>query len=161
MRRFHSASASLHRASFRWALGVSLVVLAAGCQSNAPRYPEDHLHFERIVEAVEALRTAYENQDLKALQALRAPSANLDQFERDAAKDFSTYDTIAFTLTIERLSIQGEQATVNVRWEGAWQHGPDDTLITDWGYGVFVWSGRQTVMLEHMTGNLPFGIANR
>ena len=140
---------------------MALALFAAGCQSDAPKHTEDHMRYERIIKAVEALRVAYENQDIKALQALHSPSTSLDQLERDAAKDFSAYDTISLTLTIERLYIQGEQATVTVRWEGAWQHGPDETLMTDRGYGVLVWSGLQTVLLEQMTGNLPFGIANR
>ena len=161
MRRSRPASASFHRAPFRWALCMGLVMFVAGCQSDAPKHSEDHMHLERIIKAVEALRAAYEHQDLKALQALHSPSTNLDQLERDAEKDFSAYDTIALTLTIERIYIQEEQATVNVRWEGAWQHGSDETLMTDQGYGVLVWSGLQTVLLEQMTGNLPFGIANR
>ncbi len=119
------------------------------------------MRFERIVVAVEALRSAYEKHDLEAIRALQSPSQNFDQLERDLQNDFSASDTIALTLTIERIYIQGEQATVNVRWEGEWQHGPEETLRTDRGHGVLLWSGRDVVLLEQVKGNLPFGVANR
>ncbi len=145
----------------RWVLCVGLLLYAAGCGSDGLKYPDDHVRFERIVEAVEALRSAYEQQDLKALQALRLPVKNLDRFERDAQKDFSAFATIALALTIERMYIRGERATVNVRWEGEWQRAPEDTLVTDRGHGVLVWSGRQVVLLATVEGNLPFGVADR
>ncbi len=144
-------------------LCAGLVLFAAGCQSKTSNYPEDHVHYERIVEAVAALRAAYANRNLQALQALLSPSQHLDQLQRDAQQDFSAYAAISLNLTIERLYIQGDLATVNVRWEGAWQDVPEETesSVTDRGHGVLVWSGRDVVRLERVAGNLPFGMANR
>ncbi|MDD9858876.1 MAG: hypothetical protein OXU40_00280 [Nitrospira sp.] len=136
-------------------------MFATACQSSDPEYTEDHTHFERIVGAVKALQSAYETRDLKAFQALQSTSADLDQLTRDMEKDFSTYATISLTLTIERISTQENQATVNVRWEGMWQRESDATPIRDRGHGVLVWSGRAVVLLERVEGNLPFGRANR
>ena len=166
MRGSRSAPSALHRASFRWALCAGLILFASGCQSDAPQHPGDHMRVERVIKAVEDLRTAYENRDLNALRALRSTATDLDRLERGAEQDFSAYDAISLTLTIERMYIQGEQATVNIRWEGEWQHESDETPVTDRGYGALVWSDRretdqQVVRLEEMTGNLPFGIANR
>ncbi len=133
----------------------------AGCQSGDPEYTEDHTHFEQVVKAVNALSSAYENKDLKAFQALRSTSKGLDQLARDMEKDFATYATISLTLTLERMSIQGDEATVNVRWEGMWQRVPDETPTRDRGHGILVWTGRAVVLLDRVEGNLPFGRANR
>lgn len=137
------------------------MALCAGCQSGASQPTDDHRRVEQLITAVEALRAAYERRDLPALQALRSPSANLEQLKRDATQDFFTYDAIALTMKVERMYLRGEQATVNVRWEGTWRHGADEPAVTDRGYGVLVWSGRETALLEDMTGNLPFGMAGR
>ncbi len=164
MRRVRQTPAPCHRFSYRGALCVGVILLVTGCQSGSSGFPEDHERLERIIKVVEALRVAYENRDRQAFQALRSPSPDIDRLARDVETDFSAYVAIVLNVTIERMSIQGEQATVNIRWEGEWRRAleeSEEALRTDRGHGVLVLSGREVVLLERVAGNLPFGIANR
>lgn len=144
-----------------WGLCVGLVVFGLGCQSKKQKYPEDHARFERIVKAVEALRSAYEGQNPGALQELMLPSEGLQRLQSDIQQDFSAYASISLTMTIERIYIQGERATVNVRWEGEWQPSPEEKPVTNRGHGMLIWSGRQVILLVGVDGNVPFGMAAR
>ncbi len=157
MSRSHSGFSS-----FAWALFLSLVVLMAGCESKqGPKYPEDHERFGRVVEAVDALRSAYEKQNLDAIRKLMLPSKGFQRLQREMQQDFATSSAIALTMTIERMYVQGEQARVNIRWEGEWQPSSEDKVVTDRGHGILIWSGTQVILLAGVEGDLPFGMASR
>lgn len=157
MSRFPSA-----RFSFAWALLLGLVVFVAGCQSKKEsKYPEDHAQFERVVEAVEALRSAYENQNFDAIKKLMLPLEEFQRLEREMQQDFAACSSIALTMTIERMYVQEAWVKVNVRWEGVWQRSPEDALVTGRGHGVLIWSGTQAALLAGVEGDLPFGMASR
>ena len=76
-------------------------------------------------------------------------------------KDFNTYAEIDLEFTIERMAIKGGRVTVNIRWEGEWKQQASDAGITEQGYGVLIWSGRQVILLADVDGDLPFGMATR
>ncbi len=157
MSRSHSGLSS-----FTWALFLSLVVFMAGCQSKDDhKYPEDHARFERIVEAVDALRSAYEKQNLDAIRKLMLPLKGFQRLQREMQQDFATSSSISLTMTIERIYVQEAWVTVNVRWEGEWQRSPEETLVTGHGHGILVWSGTQVILLAGVEGDLPFGMASR
>ena len=156
MRRFRSIFSWVG-----WGLGVGLLLLGLGCQSDKQKYPEDHARFERIIKAVEALRSAYEGQNPDALGKLLLTSEGLQRLQSDVQGDVSAYSSISLTLTIERIYIRDERATVNIRWEGKWQPSSEETLVTDQGHGILIWSGTETVLLEDVDGNVPFGMAAR
>ena len=140
-----------------------LVVFVAGCQffSNDEKNAEDHARFERIVQAVETLRSAYEQHDLDAIRKLMLPFKAFQRLEARIQRDFDTYSTISLHVTIERIYIQGERIKVNLRWEGAWQRFPEETPVTDLGHGVWVWSGTKDILLAGVEGAMPFGKAGR
>lgn len=140
---------------------LSLQVLLFGCESKPPRYPEDHARFERLVEAVEALRRAYEEKDNESLRELMLPIEGLQRLELEIQKDFRAYQVIDLDFTIERMTVKGGRASVNVRWEGEWSRQPGDVPISGQGHGVLVWSGKQVVLLADVGGDLPFGMATR
>ena len=146
-----------------FSLLLILVVAAAGCQffSEDKKVSADHARFERIVQAVETLRSAYERQKLDAIQKLMLPLKGFQQLEGQIKRDFDTYATIALNVTIERIYIQGEQIKVNVRWEGEWQRSPEETPVTDRGHGVWVWSGTKDILLASVEGAMPFGKSGR
>ena len=144
-------------------LGIlfAIFLFLTGCQSTPPQYPKDHVWFERIVEAVEALRVAYEEKDSEALRELMLPVEVLKRLQREVRKDFNTYAEIALDFTIERIVIQSERIMVTVRWEGRWKQQIQKAVITRQGYGVLIWSGKQVILLVDMDGDLPFGMATR
>jgi len=140
-----------------------LAVGLTGCQffSSDKKVSADHGRFERIVQAVENLRSAYEQQKLDAIQKLMLPLKGFQQLEGQIQRDIDTYATISLRVTIERIHIQRERIKVNIRWEGAWQRSPEETPVTDSGHGVWVWSGTKDILLEGVEGAMPFGKAGR
>ena len=146
-----------------FSLLLLLVVAAAGCQffSSDKKVSADHARFERIVQAVEALRLAYEKHNFDAIRKLTLPLKGFQRFEGQIQRDFDTYPTISLNVTIERIYIQGDRIRVNVRWEGTWQRSLQETPVTDQGHGVWVWSGTQDILLASVEGAMPFGKAGR
>ncbi len=144
-------------------LSLLLVVVLSGCQffSSDKKVSADHERFERIVQAVETLRSAYEQQKFDAIQKLMLPLQGFQDLEGQIRRDFDTYPTISLNVTIERIYIKGERIKVNVRWEGVWQRSPEETPVTDHGHGVWVWSGTKDILLVGVEGATPFGRADR
>lgn len=144
-------------------LSLLLVVVLSGCQlfSSDKKVSADHARFERIVRAVEALRSAYEQQKFDAIQKLMLPLQGFQELEDQIRRDFDTYATISLQVTIERMYIKGERIKVNVRWEGAWQRSPEEASVTDRGHGVWVWKGTKDILLAGVEGAMPFGKADR
>ena len=144
-----------------WGLAVGLITLGLGCQSDKQKYPEDHARYERIINAVEALRSAYKDRNTDAFGKLLLTSEGLQRLQSDVQGDVSAYSSISLTMTIERIYVRDERATVNVRWEGKWQPSSEEKLVTDQGHGILIWHGTETVLLEEVGGNVPFGMAAR
>ena len=140
-----------------------LVVVLSGCQffSSDKKVSADHERFERIVQAVETLRSAYEQQKFDTIQKLMLPLQGFQQLEGQIQRDFDTYAAISLHVAIERIYIKGERIKVNVRWEGAWQRSPEVAPVTDSGHGVWVWSGTKDILLAGVEGAIPFGKADR
>ena len=146
-----------------FSLLLFLAVATAGCQffSSEKKVSGDHERFERIVQAVETLRSAYEQHKFTTIQKLTLPLKGFQQFEVQIQRDFDTYPTIALNVTIERIHIQKDRIRVNVRWEGTWQRSPQETPVTDQGHGVWVWTGTKDILLAAVEGAMPFGKAGR
>ena len=152
----------MHRSSFFFLI-LLLVVVLSGCGlfSSDKKVSKDHERFERIVQAVETLRSAYEQQKFDAIQKLLLPLEGFQQLEDQIRRDFSTYATISLPVTIERIYIKGERINVNVRWEGTWRRAPEEAPETDRGHGVWVWQGTKDILLAGVEGAMPFGKADR
>lgn len=144
-------------------LSLLLVVVLSGCQffSSDKKVSKDHERFERIVQAVETLRSAYEQQKFDTIQKLMLPLQGFQKLEGQIRRDFSTYATVSLRVAIERIYIKGERINVNVRWEGAWQRSPEETPEVDQGHGVWVWKGTKDILLAGVEGAMPFGKADR
>lgn len=152
------------RSRFRlFSVLLLLVAAITGCQffSSDKKVSADHERFERIVQAVETLRSAYEQQKLDAIQKLMLPLKGFQQLEAQIQRDFDTYSTISLHVAIERIHIQKERIKVNVRWKGAWQRSPEVAPATDHGHGVWVWTGSKDILLAGVEGAMPFGKAGR
>lgn len=134
---------------------------ASGCSGKEVRYPEDHARFTRIDKAVEALRDAYARRDLSDIQGLMLPREALEKATNDIQKDFETFQEISLEWTIDRIVIEGETIEVIVSWAGQWQRTPADTGFRERGQGVLRWTGEKSILLNGLSGDLPFGMALR
>ncbi|MGH7255495.1 MAG: hypothetical protein ACREI3_06930, partial [Nitrospirales bacterium] len=107
------------------------------------------------------LRTAYVEKDLARLQALLLPLDPLERLAQDAQKDFAMFAEIQLHLAIERIVVDGETIDVFIHWQGQWTRTKDEGGVRDRGHGMLRWIGTQSVLLQNVEGDLPFGMAAR
>jgi hypothetical protein len=139
-----------------WAAGPLV-----GCSSKGPQYPEEHARYRRIDAAVESLRQAYVQKDYSAIEALVLPVDSLERMEADIKKDFEQFHDITLDFTIDRINIDGDLIDVFVHWQGQWKRTAADTGVRDRGHGMLRWVGMQSILLNGIEGDLPFGMATR
>ncbi len=151
----------------RFWLWMMLVVIGmvclteTGCSKKAPKYPEDHARFQRVVQAIKALETAYVNKDTSALHELLLPLEQLELLEAEARQDFAQFSTIQLELTIDRIIVDGDRISAFISWQGKWQRSTQEPGDQARGQGVLLWSGKQVILLRGVEGDLPFGMAAR
>ncbi len=155
----------LWRMRVRWWAFCCLVCwsgLSLACSSGKmPQYPEDHERFLRIDAAMETLRTAYVNRNFAEIERLMLPHIELEQLGQDIRHDFETFQEISLDFSIGRINIDGETVDVFVHWQGQWKRAPTDKGIRERGQGVLRWIGVQSILLQDLRGDLPFGMATR
>ena len=150
--------------SWVWVLLVVLGMVfltEAGCSKKVPKYPEDHARFQRVVQAIKTLETAYVNKDGPALHELLLPLEQLEILEAKARQDFAQFPTIQLDLYINRIIINGDHISAFISWQGKWQRPTQEQGDQARGQGVLLWSGNQVILLRGVEGNLPFGMAAR
>jgi hypothetical protein len=132
-----------------------------GCSKKAPKYPEDHARFQRVVLAIKTLETAYVNKDGPALHELLLPLEQLEILEAEARQDFAQFSTIQLDLNINRIIVDGNRISAFISWQGKWQPSTQEPGDQARGQGVLLWSGNQVILLRGVEGDLPFGMAAR
>lgn len=142
------------------ALGLGCLA-EAGCSTKTPKYPEDHARFQRVVQAIKTLETAYVNKDASAFHELLLPLEQLEVLESEARQDFATFSTIRLDLTVDRILIDGNRISAFISWQGTWQRSNQGSNDQARGHGVLLWSGNQVILLRGIEGDLPFGMATR
>jgi hypothetical protein len=150
--------------SWVWVLLVVLGMVClteAGCSKKVPKYPEDHARFQRVVQAIKTLETAYVNKDGPALHELLLPLEQLEILEAKARQDFAQFPTIQLDLYINRIIINGDHISAFISWQGKWQRPTQEQGDQARGQGVLLWSGNQVILLRGVEGNLPFGMSAR
>jgi hypothetical protein len=132
-----------------------------GCSKKTPKYPEDHARFQRVVQAIKTLETAYVNKDAPAFHELLLPLEQLEILESEAQQDFATFSTIHLDFTVDRIVIDGNRISAFMSWQGTWQRSIQESSDSARGHGVLLWSGNQVILLRGVEGDLPFGMASR
>jgi len=147
-----------------WAVLVCLTWISGqvlGCSSKEFRYPLDHARYRRIDAAVDSLRKAYVEKDLSGIQSLMLPSDPLDRLEREISNDFQNFQEISLDFSIERIVIEGDTIDVFLHWQGQWKRTAADAGMRERGHGKLRWVGVQSILLNSVEGDLPFGMAAR
>ncbi|UCH91024.1 MAG: hypothetical protein JSU60_08010 [Nitrospirota bacterium] len=150
--------------SWVWLLLIVLGMVClteAGCSKKVPKYPEDHARFQRVVQAIKSLETAYVNKDGPAVHELLLPLEQLEILEAKVRQDFAQFPTIQLDLHINRIIINGDHISAFISWQGKWQRSTQEQADQARGQGVLLWSGNQVILLRGVEGDLPFGIAAR
>jgi hypothetical protein len=145
-------------------LTVWMLVLAAvlgACSSKTLQYPEDHERFRRIDQAVESLRTAYQEKNRSKFESLLLPLDQLDQLQQEAEADFAVFHSIALDFKTERIMIEGDDIDVYVHWQGIWKRDPEDAGLRQRGHARLQWIGTHSILLRGVQGDLPFGMKTR
>jgi methylaspartate ammonia-lyase len=132
-----------------------------GCGGKEPLYPAEHERFLRIDQAVESLRGAYVSKDLLRIQSLLLPLDPLEQMEAEIQRDFDTFQQLTLNFAVERITIDGESIDVFVHWQGTWKKSESDTGLRERGHARLRWVGVQSILLQQVEGDLPFGMASR
>jgi len=141
---------------------IGMVCLTeTGCSKKTPKYPEDHARFQRVVQAIKTLETAYVNKDAPAFHELLLPLEQLEILESEARQDFATFSTIQLDFTVDRIVIDGNRISAFMSWQGTWQRSIQESSDSARGHGVLLWSGNQVILLRGVEGDLPFGMASR
>ena len=141
---------------------LGMVCLAeTGCSKKAPKYPEDHARFQRVIEAIKTLETAYVNKDTPAIHELLLPLEPLEILEAEARQDFAQFSTIQLDFNINRIIVDGDRISAFISWQGKWQRSAQEPGDQARGQGVLLWSGNQVILLRGVEGDLPFGMAAR
>ena len=151
----------------RFRVGSLLVVmgivclLETGCSTKAPKYPEDHARFQRVIQAIKTLETAYVNKDGSAFHELLLPLEQLEMLETEVRKDFAIFATHQLEWTVDRIVVDGDRISTFMSWQGTWQRATQESRDSARGHGVLLWSGNQVILLRGVEGDLPFGLASR
>lgn len=151
-----------HAVRLIWCFLFFLLCLSGlSCSKKTPQYPEDHARFQRIVEAINTLETAYVKEDMTTIHGLLLPLDALAKWEAAIQQDFNTFSDITLDLYIDRIVIQDSQISAFISWQGTWKPAPDSPPIASRGHGTLLWSGTQVILLRGIDGDLPFGISTK
>jgi hypothetical protein len=147
-----------------WATFIAIGVVGltqTGCSTEKTfKYPEDHARFQRVIQAITTLETAYVNKDASSFHELLLPLEQLEILEAETRQDFLAFSTIHLDLTLNRIVIDGNRISAFISWQGNWQRTDEDNAQVG-GHGVLLWSGNQVILLRGVEGDLPFGMASR
>lgn len=140
---------------------IMLAVVVIGCSSKTIRYPAEHERLLRIDQALESLRSAYEQKDRSGFHAMLLPVDQLDELRRQVDMDFETFSSISLEFKIERVVIEKEDINVFIHWQGTWKRDADDMGVRQRGHARLQWVGTHSILLRSAQGDLPFGMKTK
>jgi hypothetical protein len=133
---------------------VFLAVLSA-C-AGTPKLTEDGRRVQVVAAFVGELGHAYERRDATAVMAGIAPSfADRDELRRNVESAVAGFDDIDLALTIERIHLDVETATVYLRWDGRWRAAGRDPIVRQGAARFIVETGERS-LLTAVVGDMPF-----
>jgi hypothetical protein len=146
----------MRRMSWRCRSVVVFLVVLSAC-AGGPKLTDDGRRVQAVAEFVAELGHAYERRDADAVMADIAPSfADRDALRRDVESAAAEYDKIDLPLTIERIHLDPDTATVYLRWDGQWRAAGREPIARQ-GAARFIVDTRERSLLTAVIGDTPFG----
>ena len=140
---------------------ILLALVLDGCPSKTVRYPAEHERLLRIDQAVESLRSAYQQKDRDGFQAMLLPLDQLDELKRQVDMDFEAFSAISIEFKVERVVIEKDDIDTFINWQGTWKRDAGEMGIRQRGYARLQWSGTHAILLRSAQGDLPFGMKTK
>jgi hypothetical protein len=140
-----------------WRIRSAVVVLAvlSAC-AGGPKLTEDGHRVQAVAELVADLGDAYERRDPAAVMAEIASSfADREALRRDVEAAAAGFDDIDLTLTIERIHLEADTATVYLRWDGQWRAAGREPIARQ-GAARFIVATGVRPRLTGVVGDTPF-----
>ena len=140
-----------------WRARVVFVVLAAlqAC-SSTPKLSDEGRSVRGVVGLVTDLEHAYEQRDESALMAGMAKEfPDRETLQRTVQSVFDRFDRIDLTITVERIHLEGETATVYLHWDAQWR-AQGSAPIARQGTARFEVGTDGRPMLTAVLGDNPF-----
>ncbi|MEW6682611.1 MAG: hypothetical protein AB1451_06765 [Nitrospirota bacterium] len=90
--------------------------------SSAPKLSDDGRLVRDVAALVAELERAYEHRDGAALMSgVATQFPDRETLQRTAQAAFDQFDRIDLALTIERIHLEGQTATVSLHWDAQWR----------------------------------------
>jgi hypothetical protein len=146
----------MRRMSWRSRSAVVFLLALSAC-AGGPKLTDDGRRVEAVAEFVSELGHAYERRDAAAVMAEIAPTfADRDAVRRDVEAAAAGFDDIDLPLTIERIHLDADTATVYLRWDGQWRAAGREPIVRQ-GAARFIVEIRERPLLTAVIGDTPFG----
>ncbi len=145
----------MRRMSWRYRLVVVFLAVLSAC-AGAPKLTEDGRRVQVVAAFVGELSHAYERRDATAVMAGIAPSfADREGLRRTVESTVAEFDDIDLALTIERIHLDAEAATVYLRWDGRWRAAGRDPIVRQGAARFIVETGERSLLVA-VVGDMPF-----
>jgi len=131
------------------------------CSTPSKVNPADAARVRKIDETVERIRQAYTGKNADAFRMLLLPLESLQRLEAEIQRDFSVYERISLDFVIDRVMVEGIDASVYFHWQGQWQRQAEEQPLRERGHAIFRLVGHQNLSLSGVDGDVPFGMAAR
>jgi hypothetical protein len=136
--------------------GVVVLLALSGC-AGAPKLTDDGRRIQDVDAFVAAIGHAYERRDAAGvMNAVAQDFADRDALRRELEATFARFDAIGLALTIERIHLDGDAATVYLRWDGRWRAAEREPILRQ-GAARFLVRTRERSELAAVVGDTPFG----
>ncbi|MFZ5876176.1 MAG: hypothetical protein ACOYXU_07170 [Nitrospirota bacterium] len=145
----------MRRMSWQWRAAVVCLAVLSAC-AGGPKLTDDGRRVQGVAEFVAELGHAYERRDASAVMAGIAPSfADREALRRDVEAAAAGFDEIELPLTIERIHLDADTATVYLRWDGQWRAAGREPIVRQ-GAARFIVDTRERSLLTAVIGDTPF-----
>jgi hypothetical protein len=145
----------MRRMSWKGRSTVIFLVVLSAC-AGGPKLTDDGRRVQAVTEFISELGHAYERRDAAAVMAGVAPSfADRDALRRGVEAAAAEFDKIDLPLTIERIHLDADSATVYLRCDGQWRAAGREPIVRQ-GAARFIVDTRERSLLTAVIGDTPF-----
>lgn len=137
----------------------SLSLVLGGCAHDKHDLTKNQAQNRAILASLDALQTAYDAKDVKALEDLLASDGeDAPKIRTAAAHDFESFASVSLQIWPDRIFIGGSQIEVSCHWAGDWLPAGLDRPIRREGNAALTFTAGDPPRLRQVVGDFPFGM---